>query len=206
MGRSPIIGLRTSTSIDATLLLAGEPEAVLVRASSGPASVRPRVWRGRGRRSCNARIGGRPARASRRTSAWNASLARTGSRTGFGIGPAFPPGRVSGSADGGVDGRRSLGTSWLRQRQSAERSLRTECAANRVQFAAGCRAGTSAVGGFSAMPGERHLAGKAPSLSGAVSDDCVAATGRQVSSTSGVYASVGSQSSQDYFPSGPRGA
>lgn len=120
-------------------------------------------------------------------------LARTGSRTRFGgIGPAFPFGRVSGFADRGVDGRRSLCTSWLRQRQSVERSLRTECAANRVQFAAGCRAGTSSVGGLSAMPGERHLA--------------VAARGRQVPWTSGVGASVRSQSSQDYFPSPPKGA
>ena len=76
------------------------------------------------------------------------------------------PGGASGFADGGVDGRRRLCTSWLRQRPSVERSLRTECAANGVQFAAECRAATSSVGGLSAMPGERHLARKAPSLSG----------------------------------------
>ena len=47
-----------------------------------------------------------------------------------------------------------------------ERSRDVECAANGVQFVVECRAGASSVGGLSAMPGERHLAGKAPSLSG----------------------------------------
>ena len=58
LGRSPSLRC-TSTSTDATLLLAGEPEAVLARASGGPASVTPRVWRGRAGRSWNARIGRR---------------------------------------------------------------------------------------------------------------------------------------------------
>ena len=86
-------------------------------------------------------------------------LATSESRARFGDRPCFPARAVLPEfADGGVAGRRILCASWLRQRPSVERSLRTECAANRVQLAPGGRAGRSSVDCLSQC-GER---GKSP--------------------------------------------
>jgi hypothetical protein len=78
----------------------------------------------------------------------------------------FPAGACFRIADGGVDGRRGLCMSWLRQRQSAKDRCGLSAQLTGCSSLRGCRAGTSSVGGLSAMPGERHLAGKVPLLSG----------------------------------------
>ena len=123
-----------------------------------------------------------------------------GSEPDLPMGPAFPSGRCFRICGWRCRRPAQLCTSWLRQRPSVERSLRTECAANGVQSVRSVESARARSAAY------RNAGRAAPRRRGAVasdaiSDDCAATRGRQAPSTSAVNASVGSQSSQDYFPS-----